>query len=453
MFSTNPLKHKASAVRRTGAYPDHSIVSPSFPTGNTVMQRCRTAVLFDNIGPYHRVRLEAAADVCELLAVEFGKSSGEYSWRSDEGRRFRRVTINTQGESRALPGPVFRERLAKALKHFDAEVVFLPGWSCRGAIFGMDWCLRNGKRAVVMSESASLDAMRLPVRESVKRGFLRLAAAALAGGTPQKEYLIQLGMEPGHISMGYDAVDNEYFAKGAANVRSAERGERKAYQSRTSEARRRHQLPPRYFLASARFIERKNLPGLIEAYARYRSLARSEGRGAGKQVPELVLLGDGPLRPALRSQLNALGLQACVHLRGFQQYEELPVFYGLADAFVHASTTEQWGLVVNEAMASGLPVVVSNRCGCVYDLVREGCNGFAFDPHDVEQLARLMLRVGEMEDEERTRMGDASGRIIAGWGPDRFARGLKEAIECAMRAGPIRAGMLDRLLLRGLILR
>ena len=216
MFSTNPLKHKASAVRRTGAYPDHSIVSPSFPTGNTVMQRCRTAVLFDNIGPYHRVRLEAAADVCELLAVEFGKSSGEYSWRSDEGRRFRRVTINTQGESRALPGPVFRERLAKALKHFDAEVVFLPGWSCRGAIFGMDWCLRNGKRAVVMSESASLDAMRLPVRESVKRGFLRLAAAALAGGTPQKEYLIQLGMEPGHISMGYDAVDNRVLREGSS---------------------------------------------------------------------------------------------------------------------------------------------------------------------------------------------------------------------------------------------
>ena len=226
MFSTNPLKHKASAVRRTGAYRDHSIVPPSFPTGTTVMQRCRTAVLFDNIGPYHRARLEAAADICELLAVEFGKSNGEYSWRSDEGRRFRCVTINTQGESHALPGPVFRERLARALKHFDAEVVFLPGWSCRGAIFGMDWCQRNGKPAVVMSESTFLDAPRRLARESVKRGFLRLAAAALAGGTPQKEYLIQLGMEAGHISMGYDAVDNEYFAKGAANVRSAERGEK-----------------------------------------------------------------------------------------------------------------------------------------------------------------------------------------------------------------------------------
>ena len=224
-------------------------------------------------------------------------------------------------------------------------------------------------------------------------------------------------MEAGHISMGYDAVDNEYLAKGAANVRSAERGERKAYQGRTSEVRRRHQLPARYFLASARFIERKNLPRLIAAYARYRSLTRSKGHGAGEQVRELVMLGDGPLRPALRSQLNALGLHACVHLRGFQHYEELPVFYGLADAFVHASTTEQWGLVVNEAMASGLPVMVSNRCGCVYDLVREGCNGFAFDPYDVEQLVRLMLRVGEMEDEERTPDGGRKPPDHCGLGP------------------------------------
>ena len=417
------------------------------------MQRCRTAVLFDNIGPYHRVRLEAAADACELLAIEFGKSSGEYSWRPEGGRRFRWVTINPQGESRTLPGPVFRERLERALKRFNADVVFLPGWSCRGAIFGMDWCLQNGKRAVVMSESTFLDGTRGPVRESVKRGFLRLATAALAGGTLQRKYLIDLGMEPGHVAIGYDAVDNVYFANGAANARSAESGLRSAYHGRTSEVRRQHQLPLRYFLASARFIEKKNLPRLIEAYGRYRSLARSRKQVTGQQVWDLVLLGDGPLRPALRALLSTLGLHACVHLRGFRHYEELPVYYGLADAFVHASTTEQWGLVVNEAMASGLPVMVSNRCGCVYDLVREGCNGFAFDPYDVEQLARLMLRVEEVEEEERSRMGDASRRIIAGWGPDRFARGLKEAIECAMRVGPIRASLLDRLLLRVLILR
>ena len=101
LFSTDPLNHKGSAVRRTGAYRDHSIVSPSFPTGNAGMQRCRTAILFDNIGPYHRARLEAAADVCELLAVEFGKSSGEYSWLPTRVEVSMRHDQHARAESRA----------------------------------------------------------------------------------------------------------------------------------------------------------------------------------------------------------------------------------------------------------------------------------------------------------------------------------------------------------------
>ncbi len=81
---------------------------------------------------------------------------------------------------------------------------------------------------------------------------------------------------------------------------------------------------------------------------------------------DLVLLGDGPLKPTLLKLISSLGLESCVHLPGFKQYDELPVYLGLAETFIHASTTEQWGLVVNEAMASGLPVLVSNRCGCAH---------------------------------------------------------------------------------------
>ena len=69
---------------------------------------------------------------------------------------------------------------------------------------------------------------------------------------------------------------------------------------------------------------------------------------------------------------SALGLDNDVIFPGFIQYDELPAYYGLAKAFIHASTVEQWGLVVNEALAAGLPVLVSERCGCAPDLVREG---------------------------------------------------------------------------------
>ena len=186
---------------------------------------------------------------------------------------------------------------------------------------------------------------------------------------------------------------------------AAENEECEEAPSRISEVRRQHQLPRHYFLASARFIEKKNLSRLIEAYARYRSLAEAAGDfGEGYLGSDLTRRWAASFRLAPPARA-LLACYDCVHLPGFQQYDDLPVFYGLAEAFVHASTTEQWGLVVNEAMASGLPVIVSNRCGCVSDLVREGYNGFVFDPYDVERLARLMLRVSKMDSRGKTPHG------------------------------------------------
>jgi glycosyltransferase involved in cell wall biosynthesis len=140
-----------------------------------------------------------------------------------------------------------------------------------------------------------------------------------------------------------------------------------------------------------------------------------------------------------------------VLLPGFKQYPDLPAYYGLASAFIHASTTEQWGLVVNEAMASGLPVLVSNRCGCAQDLVREGVNGFTFDPYNVEEMANVMLRLTETPKHRLTEMGDASRQLISAWGPERFARGLHDAAETALKNPPPIATVYDRLLLMALI--
>ena len=157
-----------------------------------------------------------------------------------------------------------------------------------------------------------------------------------------------------------------------------------------------------------------------------------------------MLLGDGPLRAEVESRVAGLGLTGEVLLPGFRQYHELPVFYGLAGAFVHASATEPWGLVVNEAMAAGLPVLVSERCGCAPDLVREGVNGLTFDPSSVAELAGLMERVAAMTDGQRAAMGEAGRRIVADWGPERFANGLMQAVELAVSRPRPQASVLDQ---------
>ena len=180
-----------------------------------------------------------------------------------------------------------------------------------------------------------------------------------------------------------------------------------------------------YFLSINRFVAKKNLPLLIAAYAHYH-------RRVGERAWDLVLCGDGELRPQIESLINQHQLENYIHLPGFLQQDELLPYFAHAKTFIHASTTEQWGLVVNEAMAAGLPVIASNRCGCFEDLVREGINGFGFDPDNRQELTDLMLKMsgGEVDLES---MGNASLRHIAHYSSDHFAQGLKNAIAYALK--------------------
>ncbi len=403
----------------------------------------RTAVLFDNFGPYHIARLNAASAVGRVLGIQVCSHSSEYAWvpeRAAEG--FESVTLFTEGSREGVPRSKLQQRLAKALRGFHPDRVFIPGWSSVAAFTALQVCLDWAIPVVAMSESGARDRVRVPWKEWSKRRLLRLCAAAFVGGRAHADYAAGLGVPPERIFAGYDAVDNEYFSRSADAVRG-----------RAAEFSARHGLPRRFFLASARFIKKKNLFRLLRAYARFRQEPTVGPNSRGTEPCSdwhLVLLGEGPLRKALEAELGSLGLSHCVHLPGFQQYAALPAYYGLASAFIHASTSEPWGLVVNEAMASGVPVLVSERCGCAEDLVREGVNGFTFDPVDIRQMAARMVRIAQLDEPTRKMLGASSREIIGNWGLARFAEGFQAAGVAASQTGPRRASAFERLLLRGL---
>ncbi len=390
------------------------------------------AVLFSRLGPYHHARLEAVARRRLVVAVEYSSVDHTYQWNPVAASgTFRVHTVLSDAEVGAEPLRKMRRKLAEVLDGVGPAAVAIPGWSAPASLTALEWCVRRAVPAIVMSESQVVDAARTRAVELIKSRVVRLFSAGLVGGTPHRSYLEALGMEPQRVFAGYDVVDNLHFASGADAARRNERN-----------LRRNLGLPARYFLASSRFVLKKNLSRLLRAFAAYRSLCRGAPWG-------LVLLGDGPLRSELLRERDGLGLAADVFLPGFKQYEELPSYYGLAQAFVHASTVEQWGLVVNEAMASGLPVLVSSACGCAPDLVREGVNGHVFDPRDPEKLARLLATISSNE-VDLAAMGRASREIVAGWAPARFAEGLDAAAAAAIDHSPPRATLLDRLILRGL---
>ena len=166
----------------------------------------------------------------------------------------------------------------------------------------------------------------------------------------------------------------------------------------------------------------------------------------GAAAWSLVIIGDGKLKNALTALRDKLGLREHVLLPGAKSYGELPSYYGLASAFIHTSTTEQWGLVVNEAMAAGLPVLVSERCGCAQDLVVPGLNGLRFDPHDVTAIAKAMTEISSGS-RDLCAMGRSSRDTVARWSLTRFADGLNSAVLAALRASPRAPGLMDQFLL------
>jgi len=262
---------------------------------------------------------------------------------------------------------------------------------------------------VVCSDSTREDEPRVWWKERLKRELVKLFSAGLVAGTRSADYLASLGLGRDRLFTAWDVVDNAYFAKEAQRIRDA---------APAAEP---------YFLTVARFVPKKNLAGLLRAYAQYVTTA-------GETAWPLVLSGDGELRAQLGEQVEMEGLAQCVRFAGFVQYGQLPELYAGAGAFILPSLSDQWGLVVNEAMASGLPVLVSERCGCVPDLLMAGENGLVFSPIDTAGMSAALSRAANLSAGQREQMGKRSQEVVSHFGLDAFAGGLWRAAEKAITA-------------------
>ncbi len=407
----------------------------------------RIVVIFRRFGPYHISRLSVAARYFDLHAIEYAHSDTTYPWEALNGEfGFSRYSIVSQNPAKPADRHLAATRLYSTLSKITPVACALPGWSMSEAVMGLHWCTKNRIPSIVMSASTILDHDRVWWREWIKRQIVSQFSAALVGGTPQYQYLTQLGLSGDRIFSGYDVVDNEYFEMNATKVKRM-----------AEQYRRQYSLPEKYFLVCARFIEKKNLKRLLHAYASFKNnysnvCSTSRQKNEKYKMPwHLVLMGDGPLRQELEAKIKELEISEYVHLPGFKQYHELPVYYALANAFILASTSEQWGLVVNEAMACGLPVLVSNRCGCAQDLVKDGVNGFTFDPFSIESIAVALHKIAALSDTKLSSMGAESSRIIADWGPERFALGLQQAVACVRARPVLNPPAISRVLTRAMI--
>jgi glycosyltransferase involved in cell wall biosynthesis len=301
--------------------------------------------------------------------------------------------------------------VAPALERAQPDVIVCGGYGYLASWQVLGWA-RRGKRPVFLwSESNQQDQRRgMSHVEMLKRRFIGECSGFVVPGKSAAAYIATFGVPPERIFVAPNAVDNPFFAREALAARS-----------RAAEMRRQLGLPERYFLCVGRLVFSKGVFDLLDAYSQ---LAPDLRAGT-----ELLFVGDGLEQTELEARAAAIH-PGVVRFAGFAHREQLAVYYALAEALVFPTHTDPWGLVVNEAMACGIPIVATDAGGCVVDLVQDGWNGYVVPKNAHEKLAGALTKVARSPDLSAA-MGARSAQRIEQYSPHACAAGFVAAMDAA----------------------
>ena len=314
-------------------------------------------------------------------------------------------------------------RPASVLREGRFDALLLLGWQTLAHVQMLNAAWSAGIPVIIRGESTlqrepatgvrglARRALWLPVRHRLYTAAFERVAAFLVIGSRNRDYYRSFGVPDEKLHWAPYGVDNEWFT--LPEVR------RDAGRTRV-----RAQLGVGdrtiVFASSAKLIARKRPFDLVDAVAALR------GRGIDAHG---LFIGDGEERLAIQERAVAVGISDAISIAGFVNQRELPDWYAAADTLVLPSDSrETWGLVVNEAMAAGLPVVVSDAAGCSMDLVRSGENGFTYPCGDVRALADRLERIAALGRDGRNAFGARSREIVKGFGIDVAARATQAAV-------------------------
>lgn len=293
---------------------------------------------------------------------------------------------------------------------FDAVIV--NGWVVKTCLQALLACRASGTPCIVRGEANGLRP-RAGWKRWMHRLLLMQYRAHLAIGTNNRNYYLQLGVPAPRIFSTPYCVDNERFSMAADAWRRAP--------GRLSLCERFGLAPDRAtFLFSGKYVDKKRPGDIIRAV---KCLA-----DAGIASLQVLMVGDGPLNDDLRTEARGLP----IHFAGFLNQSEITAAYAVADCLVLPSDHgETWGLVVNEAMACGLPALVSDQVGSAVDLVDAARTGETFPCGDIAALAGLMSAYASRP-EDLARMGRAAQALVrADYNFDRVVAGVLAALQHA----------------------
>jgi glycosyltransferase involved in cell wall biosynthesis len=320
--------------------------------------------------------------------------------------------------------PISRGILSR-FQGFDA--LWVHGYATVNQLHGILAARALGIPVLVRSDSQLRDRPRGGAKLAAKKIFFallkHLVDGVLVSGTLNRDYWRHYMGEDFPLFMLPYAVDNAWFDRQCAAA---------AFTRDELLAELAMEAGRPVVLFASKLQKRKLCSDLVEAYARLIA------GGATEEQPYLLIVGDGEERAALERQVDSLGLNG-VRFCGFRNQSEMPRFLELATVFVLPARHEPWGLIVNEAMAAGRAVIVSDDVGCQPDLVTDGVEGCVYPMGDVEALTAALQRVLATP-ESAQRMGEAARRRIGRWSFEEDVAGLKQALAQVTRKLPAEAG-------------
>jgi len=315
-------------------------------------------------------------------------------WHSFIRRKKREVAIH------------INKGVIRILRKYTPDIIITSGYDSLAYWQAFLYCKIFRKRFILWNGTTLLSAgSTTGIRGLLKRIIIRGADRYIAYGAKAKEYLEYLGAKTNEIYIGSNTVDMEYFKSKVVE-----------YRNKDSFMKERKKYPKYLLLYVGQLIRRKGINQVLEA------LNYLQDSEVG-----LMIVGSGPEKNVLKEFCKEKNIKN-IFFEGFKQQNELSKYYALADVFILPSFEEVWGLVVNEALASGLYVLSSKYAGASYDLIKESWNGELFNPNKVEEIVELIERVKENIKDIREHRDDISQHACKEFSIERSAQEFIKAI-------------------------
>ncbi len=296
---------------------------------------------------------------------------------------------------------------------YNPDIIITAGWDLFAYQMAFCYAKLFRKKFILWSGSTKYEkSWRRTISKPLVWLMVRGTNAYIAYGTRAKEYLISLGAEPDKIFIAYNTIDIESFQK------ELRRWEKQKDKIKEEIGIKKGKM----ILFVGQLIERKGIVYLIKAFKKLKRELIDVN---------LLLVGYGQQEKKLKEFVRKKKIKD-VYFVGGTDWPEVAKFYAISDIFVLPSLEEVWGLVINEAMAAGLPVITTDRVGASFDLVKEGRNGYVVETENPRKLYKVLKKTVSNH-ENLVRMGKESSILARRFGVFNVITGFYEAVNLAAK--------------------